>query len=174
VVGSGQQQQSVGWTLINDATSANAFATAVAGITRITNNLTAPGSAINFTLPLFGNETGGTDNGFTSQRQVIDVSGDGAQNDGVNTAAARDAALAAGVDAINGLAIGDAGLLAWYQANIVGGAGSFAIQAANFSDFSAAIQNKLVREITGEVPAPATLVLFGAALLGLAGLRRKA
>ncbi len=141
----------MGWTLINSAASANAFAAALALTARSSSGNTAPGSALNFATPLFAN------NGFEGLRQVIDVSGDGERNEGANTADARDAALAAGVDAINGLAIGGASLQAWYAANIQGGAGSFVIGVNDFADFAAAIEQKLVAEIRNEVPEPGTL-----------------
>lgn len=170
--GSAQQSQAVGWTLINSAASANAFAAAINGTARAFNGQTAPGSAINFALPLFGSEVGESGNGFESARQVMDVSGDGAQNQGADTSDARDNALNVGVDTINGLAIlGEAGLQAFYQNNIVGG-GGFLVLADDFADFGAAIQDKLIREISN-VPEPATLALFGAGLAALALMRRR-
>lgn len=85
------------------------------------------------------------------------------------TAAARDAALAAGVDAINGITIGGGTALQdFYLANVVGGAGSFLEVATDFTDFASAVTRKLVTEITsGVVPLPGALILM---LTGLGGL----
>lgn len=163
--GAAQQQQSVGWTLISNQASSTAFGNAIAATTRPFSGSTAPGSAINFAAPLFNA------NGFEGARKIIDVSGDGAQNDGANTAAARDAALAGGINQINGLAIlGEAGLHAWYQANVVGGAGSFLFDAANFADFEAAIDRKLRIEIGAPLPAAAGT---GLATMGLVTFMRR-
>jgi Protein of unknown function (DUF1194) len=84
---------------------------------------------------------------------VIDVSGDGVQNSGADTWDARDAARASGITTINGLAIGPAGILTFYQNNIIAGAGAFAIGVNDFDDFAAAVQTKIEREIT---PGPST------------------
>lgn len=166
--GASQQQQAVGWTLINDAATSNAFATAINSAARPYSGLTAPGSAINFAVPLFNN------NGFESNIQIIDVSGDGSQNDGANTATARNNALVAGIDRINGLAIlgSEANLLTWYQNNIQGGTGSFTIAAADFNDFARAVEAKINREAFA-TPIPGSLLLLGTGVLGLIGLRRK-
>ncbi len=176
-----QQTISVDWTLIDSAASADAFADAIDAAPRAFADLTAPGSAINFGLPLFGTETGGlVDNGYEGTRLVMDVSGDGAENDGSSTSAARNAALAAGVDTINGVIIlGEAGLQTFYQNNVVGGTNAFLEIANDFTDFTNAIDRKILREVQGGngVPEPVTATL-GAMSLGALGAatrrRRKA
>jgi hypothetical protein len=167
--GASQHQLAVGWTQLTDATSANAFAAAIGSAGRPFSGLTAPGSAINCIVPLFGS------NNFVGDKLVIDVSGDGARNDGDNTLDARNAALAAGIDQINGLPIlGETGLLAFYQNNIQGGSGSFTLPASSFDDFEAAITVKLAREISeGAVPEPMSMAVFGFGALVAGGLHRR-
>jgi hypothetical protein len=160
-----EQQEVVGWTLIDSPLAAFNFGTLIGAAPRAFNGNTAPGSAIAFAAPLFNN------NGFEGARNVIDVSGDGAQNTGANTAAARDAALAGGIDQINGLPIlGEAGLLAWYQNNIQGGVDSFTIPSATFGDFADAIERKLRIEIGAPLPAAAGT---GLATMGLVTFMRR-
>lgn len=165
--GTNQQSQLVGWTSIGNATESQAFATAINGTSRAFSGSTAPGSAINFAVPLF------TSNSFEGDRWVIDVSGDGVESAGANTAAARDAALAAGVDAINGLAIGSQSIIDWYNANIKGGVNGFVLPAT-FESFAATVQDKIGREVTNNpIPEPAALGLLGLGLVGLGLARRR-
>lgn len=94
-------------------------------------------------------------------RRVVDVSGDGPNNEGPPAEEARDRAVAEGVT-INGLAIeGDpdvalvlgrgATLTAYYQRAVIGGPGAFVVTAETIHAFGAAIRRKLIREIARAV-----------------------
>jgi hypothetical protein len=102
---------------------------------------------------------------------VIDVSGDGTSNAGVEVTVARDKAVDEGVT-INGLAIlseiplasnpththPPGGLLKYYEDNVIGGQGAFALSAENFEAFGRSILNKLIKEIAA-APDPTGLLM---------------
>ena len=89
-------------------------------------------------------------NGFEGRRQVIDVSGDGANRNGPPANEGRDLAVAQGMT-VNGLPIleDEPGLNDYYERNVIGGPGAFSIPARTFKDFATAIRMKLIREIAG-------------------------
>ncbi len=160
-----QRRVVVGWTLVDGADTAAAFAAAL--------ELSAPGSArrtsisgaIDYALPLFAG------NGFEGTRRVVDVSGDGPNNAGGLVTGARDRAVAAGFT-VNGLPILDdsGGMYSWYNIPdldlyfrdcVIGGPGAFLVVAEDFRDFARAVRRKLILEIAGRTPA-LQLAQFGA------------
>ncbi len=92
-------------------------------------------------------------------REVIDVSGDGPNNQGRVVTQARDDAVAKGIS-INGLPVmvKRPGYLDldnlddYYRACVIGGPGSFVIPIYDKAQFADAIRTKLVLEIAGQFP----------------------
>jgi Protein of unknown function (DUF1194) len=141
------QQQIVEWTVIDGAASATSFAERLAAAPRqIFGGGTSLSGAIDYGAALLAGSE------LTAVRRVIDISGDGSNNQGRLAAYARDDAVAAGIT-INGIAIlNDEPLLdIWYAENVVGGPGSFVMATSGFETFATAILDKLVREIA-ELP----------------------
>lgn len=86
---------------------------------------------------------------FAADRRVIDVSGDGEENDGGDVATARDRAVRGGIT-INGLPItyGSQRLLTYYTTMVTGGPGAFVIAADTIAAFRRAMTEKLLREVS--------------------------
>lgn len=164
--GASEQSQLVGWTLINNAADAAAFATAIGATSRAFGGLTAVGSAINFGATLFAN-------GYEGTRMVMDISGDGSENDGATTKTASNNAFADGVT-INGLPIlgSESGLDTWYTNNVITPNG-FIVVAADFNSFETAVFQKLQQEIVPTVPEPGTMLLMGLGAAGAAFMRKR-
>ena len=101
-------------------------------------------------------------NGFEGDRLVIDVSGDGPNNQGIPVIQARDRAVARGIT-INGLPIlaepwrTDTHFILptlddYYTACVIGGPLSFLLPVRNWDEFPAAVRQKLVLELSGVSP----------------------
>jgi hypothetical protein len=139
----------VDWTLIDSPEAAERFVEKILETPRyMLRDGTSLSNVIEFGTRLIAN------NDFEGDRKVIDISGDGTNNIGYEPIVARDLAIRAGVT-INGLAIltDFPELDLYYAENVVGGPGAFVVSAQNFQAFSAAVLNKLVREIAG-LPGP--------------------
>jgi hypothetical protein len=142
--GPGQQAQVVPWMVISDRASMLALADAIERTTRqLYGGGTSISGAIDHAVTLF--PTSGVKGG----RQVIDVSGDGANNRGRPAAEARDDAVGKGIT-INGLPILalEPGLDVYYQNNVIGGPNAFMIVAESYETFAEAVVRKLITEIS--------------------------
>ncbi|XOV88153.1 MAG: DUF1194 domain-containing protein [Pseudomonadota bacterium] len=159
-----------GWVEITDNASAAAFGSLFAGVSYTqgwTYTDLALAEATNSILT----------NGITSDRQIIDVSTDGIPGGSpggdrmAETVAALLAASNAGVTT-NFIGVGSNISVANLQTLAAAG-GGFYTTAPDFNSFQTSLETKLFREIQG-VPAPATIVVFALALVGLGVSRKRA
>jgi hypothetical protein len=155
------------WAVISDRTSAESFIAKVAAVPVSTERWTSISGAIEFAMRRFEASP------YRGTRRVIDISGDGRNNNGRDLAEVRREALAKGI-VINGLPIVNDRPTRWgtpperdldlyYRDYVIGGPGAFYIVADGFNAFANAIRTKLVREISdipgdGVVRAAATKV----------------
>src|SRR5260370_23678348 len=95
---SSDQKIIIPWRVIDGPESADAVANEIMKTPVRRGSRTSISGAINFAMPLF------EENPYRGLRRVIDISGDGPNNNGAPVTAARDAALEKGIT-INGLPI---------------------------------------------------------------------
>ncbi len=86
------------------------------------------------------------------KRRVIDVSGDGSSNEGVEPRDRHPALRAAGIT-VNAVVIegSEPDLDVYFWENVITGEGAFLVTAQGFSEYPAAIRRKLIRETTKQV-----------------------
>lgn len=138
------------WKIIGDEASARAFADEIRSTPIQRARRTSITNAINFSMERL------QVSGLRPLRRVIDISGDGPNNDGGPVTEAREWALASGV-VINGLpillnrsfssAFDIETLDDYYEDCVIGGPGSFMEVVSDKSQFRAAIRNKILREV---------------------------
>jgi hypothetical protein len=162
--GTHYQKLTIPWTIVSDAASGERYANIIMSQPRVSERWTSISGAIDFSMRVFAISP------YQGTRRVIDISGDGVNNNGRPSSQARDEALAAGTT-INGLVImndrptpgfseyfSQPALDVFYREHVIGGPGAFVIAIEDFSSFAYAIRNKLIREIAsadGEVEVAA-------------------
>jgi hypothetical protein len=140
--GADRQRMTIDWTVLYDTASAVAFASRIAQATPARGSYTSISGIIDHAASLFAV------NEYDGSRRVIDISGNGVNNNGRSPAEARNAAVAQHIT-INGLPIShdDPGVKAHYAEEVIGGPGAFLVVADSFGAFGNAILKKLVLEI---------------------------
>ncbi len=149
--GAGDQQVVVPWHAIDGPASADEFIRKLKAAPIRRSYRTSISGALKFSAELFGSQ-------FQGLRRVIDVSGDGTNNQGDLVAPTRDDVLRKGIT-INGLPImlktplvsmiDLPELDAYYQDCVIGGPGAFLVPVREMHQFPDAIRNKLLLEIAG-------------------------
>lgn len=141
--GSGRQSVVIDWTEISTENDVYALAFEVATVSRLWRDFsTAIGEAMDLSLPYFALVE-------DCDRLVLDISGDGVNNEGPAPRTIWPALEAAGVT-VNALVIEDTGfrLTDWFEANVITGPGAFAVTANGYEEYPEQIIRKLYRELT--------------------------
>jgi hypothetical protein len=152
---SNDQKIIIPWRVIDGPETADAVAEEILKTPIRRASRTSISGAINFAMPLF------EENPYHGLRRVIDISGDGPNNNGAPVLGARDAALEKGIT-INGLPImvkepsystmDIENLDFYYEDCVIGGPGSFVVPIKDREKFKEAIRTKLLLEVAGRTP----------------------
>ena len=152
---SSDQKVIIPWRLIDGPETADAVSNEIMKTPIRRASRTSISGAIYFAMPLFD------ENPYHGLRRVIDISGDGPNNNGAPVTGARDEALAKGIT-INGLPImvkepsystmDIDNLDFYYEDCVIGGPGSFVVSIKDREKFKEAIRTKLLLEVAGRTP----------------------
>ena len=143
------------WTVIDSPAAANAFAAALEAAPISRERMTSISGAMDFAGQLFEQSP------YAGIRRVLDISGDGPNNNGRPIVKARDDLLARGIG-INGLPIvlklggtvfDIPNLDIYYADCVIGGPAAFSIPVRSEAEFVPAIRRKLLLEIASVPPA---------------------
>ena len=145
------------WRLIDGPASAQAVAAEIAAVPVRRGFRTSISGALTFAAGLF------EENGFRGIRRVIDVSGDGTNNQGPIVTLTRDDVIAKGI-VINGLpimlkepqpgSIDIKDLDIYYEDCVIGGPGAFVVPMREREKFKEVIRTKLVLDIADRPARP--------------------
>lgn len=153
------QQVLVPWTVLDGAETILHFANTLAELPLRRGMRTSISSALDAAARLFD------ESGLRPLRKVIDVSGDGANNEGRPVLQAREEVLARGIT-INGLPLmlkkpgymDVADLDLYFRDCVIGGQGSFMVPVRDKGHLKEAIKTKIILEVSGIDPSPHPLV----------------
>lgn len=156
--GSSAQYAIVPWTVIATREDAEAVAGKLTRNPPNSARRTSISAALEFGADLFAESS------FEGAKRVIDVSGDGPNNQGAPVDGVRDQLVRQGIT-INGLPLMTNGgmnsaydvedLDVFYTHCVIGGPGAFVVPVNSWEQFPEAIRRKLVLELAGaESPAP--------------------
>jgi len=152
------QKLLIDWTLLDSEAAVAAFANRLADLPISIARRTSISGAIRYSIPLFGRSP------YEPTRKVLDISGDGSNNDGGLVTDMRYEALKDRI-VINGLPImndrpnpfgfpNEADLDKYYLHCVTGGPRSFVEVARSFEDFPRAVRKKLLQEVADRGPRP--------------------
>jgi hypothetical protein len=157
---SSDQKIIIPWRVIDGPETADAVSNEIMRTPVRRASRTSISGAIYFAMPLFD------ENPYKGLRRVIDISGDGPNNNGAPVVGAREEALSKGI-VINGLPIMvkepsystmDIDNLDWYYEDcVIGGPGSFVVSIKDRDKFKEAIRTKLLLEVAGRTPERPTV-----------------
>jgi hypothetical protein len=150
------QKLLIDWTLLDSEAAIEAFAARLNEAPISIARRTSISGAIRYAIPLFSRSP------YEAQRKVLDVSGDGSNNDGGLVTDMRYEALKDRI-VINGLPImndrpnpfgfpNETDLDRYYLACVTGGPRSFVEVARSFEDFPRAVRKKLLQEVADTGP----------------------
>ena len=141
--GSTRQKVTLPWARIDSFEALDDFADRVARDPRVWRNFsTAIGEALEMTVARF-------DEVPDCKRHLIDISGDGVSNEGIEPGEIHDILRQRGVT-VNAIAIEESepDLTAYFFENVIVGEGAFVVSASGFDDYPERIRKKLLKEVT--------------------------
>jgi hypothetical protein len=150
------QKLLIDWTLLDGEGAIAAFARRLDDAPISIARRTSISGAMRYAIPLFGRAP------YLADRKVLDISGDGSNNDGMLVTDMRYEALKEKI-IINGLPImndrpnpfgfpNETDLDKYYLHCVTGGPRSFVEVAKNFEDFPRAVRKKLLQEVADIAP----------------------
>lgn len=150
--GISSQHVIVPWTIIANRSDAERVAAILSAHPANSARRTSIAAALEFGADLFAESP------YRGMKRVIDISGDGPNNQGEPVVSARDGVIGQGI-VINGLPLMTTGgvtgsynvahLDRYYSDCVIGGPGAFMIPVNDWTQFPEAIRRKLVLELAG-------------------------